>query len=314
MLTIMKKINKSWASSLIVMGCIAFIANGCSLLGWDDPALENPIITWENPVDISFGTPLSAVQLNATANVSGTFNYSPGLGTVLSIGANQNLQVTFSPDDERAYNSVNKTVKINIVAFTYGTLSDADGNVYKIVTIGTQTWMAENLKTTKFNDNTSIPLVSDETEWNNLISSGYCWYNNDAPANKSIHGALYNWYSVNTGKLCPVGWHVPLNAEWTTLSTFLGGDVVAAGKLKEAGTTHWTSNSGSTNSSGFTALPSGVRVDGTFLGIGEGCYWWSATENGAQYAFLRGITASYDGFLQGYTEKTQGRSVRCIKN
>ena len=116
-----------------------------------------------------------------------------------------------------------------------------------------------NLKTTKYNDGTSIPNVTNDTSWSNLTTGAYCWYNNDV-SYKNPYGALYNWYAVNTGKLAPKGWHVPSDAEWTTLITYLGGESIAGGKLKEAGTTHWLSpNTEATNSTGFSALPGGRR-------------------------------------------------------
>src|SRR5450759_4787246 len=116
------------------------------------------------------------------------------------------------------------------------TVKDIDGNVYKTVTIGKQVWMVENLKTTKYNDGITIPLVIDNTAWTDLITPKYSWFNNDI-ANKEVYGALYNWYTVNTNKLCPKGWHIPTDEEWTTLTTYLGGEGVAGGKLKETGTT-----------------------------------------------------------------------------
>ena len=108
------------------------------------------------------------------------------------------------------------TVRMRLLMAT-----DADGNVYHTVTIGTQTWTVENLKTSKYNDGTKIPLVTDGTTWGNLTTPGYCWHNNDAATNKATYGALYNWYAVNTGKLAPSGWHVPTDAEWTTLENYL---------------------------------------------------------------------------------------------
>ena len=144
------------------------------------------------------------------------------------------------------------------VDLTYGLLTDIVGNTYKTIKIGTQTWMAENLKTTKYNDGTDILNITNTTESINLSTPGYCWYLNDAYKYKNIYGALYNWYVLNTGKICPAGWHVPSNLEWTTLTTYLGGDSVADRKLKETGTTHWINTyTGVTNSSGFTALPGG---------------------------------------------------------
>jgi uncharacterized protein (TIGR02145 family) len=196
------------------------------------------------------------------------------------------------------------------------TVTDADGNVYHTVTIGTQTWTVENLKSTKYNDGTAIPNVTDSTAWNNLTTPGYCWYNNDATTNKNIYGALYNWYAVNTGKLAPVGWHVPTDSEWRILSVYLGGDNVSGGALKESGTTHWyTPNAGATNSSGFSALPGGYRYyDGSFWGIGNFGYWWSATEDNASDAYGRDLLYSYSSLTRDYGSKSCGFSVRLVKN
>ncbi len=139
-------------------------------------------------------------------------------------------------------------------------VTDIDNNHYEAVRIGSQLWMAENLKTTRYNDGTPIPLVTDSLEWDNLVTPAYCWYRNDPVTYGETYGALYNLHVVSTGILCPSGWHVPSDAEWTVLSDYLGGESVAGGKLKEAGTTHWyTPNAGATNETGFTALPGGIR-------------------------------------------------------
>jgi uncharacterized protein (TIGR02145 family) len=195
------------------------------------------------------------------------------------------------------------------------TVTDNDGNIYHIVTIGTQVWMIENLKTTTFNDGVAIPNVTNTTAWFNLTTSAYCWYNNDATTNKTTYGALYNWYAVNSGKLCPVGWHVPTDAEWTVLSTYLGGESVAGGKLKETGTIHWLSpNFGADNSTGFTAVPGGRRVP-TFVEIGSMCYFWAATALDSGNALSRqlfSVDAYCNSGMPGI--KTAGQSVRCIKD
>jgi len=196
------------------------------------------------------------------------------------------------------------------------TVTDADGNVYHTVSIGTQTWTVENLRTTKYNDGTAIPLVTDGTAWSNLTTPGYCWYNNDVTAYKTTYGALYNWNAVATGKLAPAGWHVPTDAEWSTLSTYLGGDNVAGGKLKEVGTTHWsTPNTGTTNETGFSALPGGCRDgDGDFNDVGDDGYWWSATEYDASTAYLRDLLYGYYGLgSRGYS-KSCGFSVRLVRD
>jgi uncharacterized protein (TIGR02145 family) len=190
---------------------------------------------------------------------------------------------------------------------------DLDGNIYDTVTIGTQTWMKENLKTTLFKNGTVIPLITDKTAWYYLTTPAYCWYNNDE-FNKYTYGALYNWYAVNTGNLCPTGWHVPTDAEWAALITYLGGSRAAVGKLKEAGLVHWQSpNTGATNKTGFKALPGGCRdFDGTFYYFGYYGFWWSSTEFAVGGAWSRQM--GYDG-TGGYGHgnyEQDGFSVRCL--
>ncbi|MGB7568216.1 MAG: FISUMP domain-containing protein, partial [Chitinivibrionales bacterium] len=204
----------------------------------------------------------------------------------------------------------------------WAALSDADGNVYTTVTIGAQTWMVQNLKTTTYNDGTSIPLVTDSIAWFNLSTPGYCWYNNDV-ANKATYGALYNWYTVNTGKLAPAGWHVPTDSEWTVLFTYLGSDTLgnAGGKLKEAGTLHWLSpNTNATNESGFSALPGGFRVPlssySIFNNMSTDGVWWSSTRYISDPSMSDDIDLrSSSGYIYpGYALPITGNSVRLIRN
>lgn len=194
------------------------------------------------------------------------------------------------------------------------TVTDVDGNIYNTIIIGSKVWMAENLKTTKYNDGTAIPNITDDTSWEGLTTGAYCWYNNDF-TNKSIYGALYNWYTVNTGKLAPVGWHVPTDEEWTILSNHLGDMYEAGGKLKEAGTTHWKNpNAGATNTTGFTGLPGGNRLY-NFNYIGLNGEWWSSTEVNNSSAFSRVLHSDYR-WLSDYNfyRKDYGVSVRCVKD
>ena len=200
------------------------------------------------------------------------------------------------------------------------TITDVDGNVYHYVVIGTQTWMGENLKSTKYNDGTSIPLVSDYSAWNLLTTPGYCWYNNDV-SNKNTYGALYNWYAVNTGKLAPTGWHIPTDAEWTILTIYLGGDTVAGGKMKstgtiEAGTGLWYSpNTGATNKSGFSAVPAGYRHgSGAFYDSGYFCSWWSSSVDNTGDAWDRRLYNTESDVVRIGDGKYIGVSVRCVKN
>ena len=218
---------------------------------------------------------------------------------------------------EKVILSVVLSLVIELVRVQAQTVSDIDGNVYNTVTIGTQVWMKENLKTTKYNDNTSIPLVTDNTEWYALNTPGYCWYNNDAATYKATYGALYRWYTVNTGKLCPLGWHVPTDEEWTILTTYLGGESLAGGKLKEQGTIHWLSpNTGATNESGFTALPGGKRnIEGTYTYISEYGFWWCSTEypNIINSGWSRIISTIFSNVTRSAPDKRYGYSVRCME-
>jgi uncharacterized protein (TIGR02145 family) len=135
-------------------------------------------------------------------------------------------------------------------------IKDGDGNTYTSVTIGTQVWLVENLKTTKFNNGADIPLVTGNSDWESLSSPGYCWYENDI-SKKTPYGALYNWYAANNGKLCPKGWHVPTDAEWTALTDYVGGASIAGLKLKA--TSGWNSGGNGHDNYGFSALPGGYR-------------------------------------------------------
>ncbi len=195
-------------------------------------------------------------------------------------------------------------------------VKDADGNVYTSVKIGTQVWMAENLRTTKFNDGKAITLVADDNAWKALTTPAYCWYNSDVAFKKSTYGALYNWYSVNTKKLCPAGWHVPSDEELTTLTTYLGGESVAGGKLRETGIAHWEKpNTGATNQSRFKALASGYRNNnGIYANIGFFCFWWSSTEYAPTAAWGRTLGNSGTNIIRIFSLKKNGYSVRCIKN
>jgi uncharacterized protein (TIGR02145 family) len=196
------------------------------------------------------------------------------------------------------------------------TVTDIDGNIYSTVAIGTQVWMVENLKTTRYNDGTSIPYVTDEDAWIDLTTAAYCWPNNDI-SNLSPYGAMYNWYAVNSGKLAPTGWHVATDADWNTLITFAGGDSIAGGKLKAAGITYWESpNTGGTDDYGFTLLPAGYRsvANGTWVNFSYWAVLWSATEEQPGFAGRCRIVNTAAFFDLKSTDERFGFSVRCIKN
>lgn len=194
-------------------------------------------------------------------------------------------------------------------------VTDIDGNGYHAVTIGTQVWLVENLKVTKYLNGDPVPNITSNTAWNNT-NGACCWYHNDI-ANKTDFGALYNWYTlVDSRNLAPVGWHIPSDAEWATLTAILGGISVAGGKMKETGTTHWSSpNSGATNSSGFTALPAGARdIDGLFDFLGGYTYFWSSTQDDSATAWSRYLLPYNGNIIRGHFDKSYGFSVRCIKD
>jgi len=204
-----------------------------------------------------------------------------------------------------------------------GIVMDIDGNPYNTVVIGTQTWMAENLKTTKYKDGTSILLITDNSVWANLSTSAYCWPKNDI-TNKATYGALYNAYAVNTSKLCPSGWHVPSHEEWHTLvinfdpNADLSGilNSIAGGKLKEIGTTHWLSpNTGADNESGFSALPGGARYsNGTIEQIGGYAYFWSSTASDTECNWSYFLSYNNALISWGGGSYLCGMFIRCLKD
>jgi uncharacterized protein (TIGR02145 family) len=204
---------------------------------------------------------------------------------------------------------------------TYGTVADIEGNPYKTIKIGTQIWMAENLKTTKYKDGVAIPNLTSDSEWDaedgsaGHTGAAYCWYDNNATICKGVFGALYNWNAVNTGKLCPTNWRVPTNAEWMTLITYLGGINDAGIKLKEEGISHWASpNNGADNAIGFTALAGGFRMPGAaFYWIGVTGMWWSSTEGGTKDAWDMDLDSG-SGVGNNNNPKKCGFSVRCVKD
>ena len=196
-------------------------------------------------------------------------------------------------------------------------VTDADGNAYNTVTIGSQVWLKENLKTTKYSDNSPIPLVEDAASWKKLEVPAYCWYNNDSSSYKATYGALYNWHVINTNKICPTGWHVPSNDDWTALTEYLGGVSIAGNKLKESGTAHWALNDvNTTNSSGFTALPGGYRsdLDGSFSNLSNYGTWWSTSTFQKDYIIVWSLFSNEQSITSEFQLRTTGHYVRCLKD
>jgi uncharacterized protein (TIGR02145 family) len=270
---------------------------------------SNPTITDTHTVDgngrNSYQSIISGFELT-----SGIVYYVRAYATN-SAGTGYGNQVSFT--------TLGIIPKIFNQSLTYGSVTDIDGNIYKTIQIGTQTWMAENLETTKYNDGTQITLISDQQTWTEIYTShapAYCWFNDDIRS-KDIYGALYSWNAVETGKLCPTGWHVPSRTEMTSMATFLGGVDLAGGKLKESGTGHWfTPNQGATNESGFTAISLYGRTDVTFsYAFGVYAQWWSSTYQDGTNVYAMSLTYSTGTlYFGGGFPYWYGFPVRCVKD
>jgi uncharacterized protein (TIGR02145 family) len=221
--------------------------------------------------------------------------------------------------DEVSFQTAPREIIFN-QAITYGSLTDQDGNTYRSVDIGEQTWMAENLRAVHYRDGSEIPKVTDLYTWTDLTTGGFCYYDNDS-LNKYIYGALYNWYVIeDERKICPEGWHVPSDEEWTELENYMGGSLYAGMKLKEIGQSHWASpNVGATNESGFTGLPGGARYwsfQHDFWSLEYFGIWWSSTESytDSQSAWYRYISTNSVDVASDIWWKITGFSIRCVKD
>jgi uncharacterized protein (TIGR02145 family) len=200
-------------------------------------------------------------------------------------------------------------------------ISDIDGNTYKTIYIGTQQWMAENLKVTKYSDGTTIPNITDNIQWTKLTSGAWCYHTNDIN-NNDKYGKLYNWYAVSTNingnkNVCPSGWHVPTDAEWTVLTDYLGGKTVAGSKMKEIGNTNWKiPNTDATNTSLFTGLPAGKRDydNGGFYPLGLNSFWWSNSESYINQSYARQLSSSGGTCYIEHIYQKSGLSIRCLKD
>jgi uncharacterized protein (TIGR02145 family) len=195
-------------------------------------------------------------------------------------------------------------------------VKDIEGNIYSTVRIGNQIWFFENLRSTKFNDGSPIPMVKEDNAWAALKTPAYCWLNN-VEENKEEYGALYNWYAVNTRKLCPKGWHVPTDDEWAAMVSSLGDPVLAGAKLKESDLGVWKNPEYvGTNEYGFTALPGGMRIyNGDFPDFSNNfAVWWSSTSTRTTEAWNRGLYFNSSQVYRGRENVNSGFSVRCLKD
>ena len=301
---------------------------------------------------------LSNGKSTGTANIVKISNNIQAVTEKKSImnskGVQGNVNMTYNSGERLKYTAVsgnNKTVMTDIpttnktVTFTFTECKDGDNNYYPVVQINNQLWMAENLKTTSYNDGIAIPNKAVNGTWSAATTGAYSDYSN-TPAYSTTYGRLYNWYAVdnnaatmvasNGGKnVCPTSWHVPNDGEWTTLENYLiangynyDGTTTGNGIAKAlASTTLWISNTGTgtvgntdypakRNATGFTALPGGGRYsNGSYISVGGSCGWWSSTEYSTTYAWLWGMTYDYASVYRSSSYiKQSGFSVRCVKD
>lgn len=215
---------------------------------------------------------------------------------------------------------------IHNTGLAYGAMTDQDGNRYKTIRIGAQEWMAENLKVRHYRNGDSISVVGSDAAWTGSGTGATCWYNNDSTGYDCPYGKLYNWYAVaDVRNLCPVGWHVPTDAEWNTLIGYLdpsyypgvsGTQSTTAGrKTKSTGTQYWTPTNVADNSSGFSALPGGFRYgNGSFSLLGANSSWWSATPASTYISWFRYQYGGDANIVRGSNSKAYGYAVRCVRD
>lgn len=287
------------------------------------------------PSDLT-GTVASTTQINLSWTDNSTnetgfkIERKTGTGTYVVVGTTVTNVTTYNdigitPNTTYTYrvysnnavgNSLTYSNELTLSTASFASVTDIDGNTYPLVTICNQTWSKINLKVSKYRNGDIIPQVTDATQWANLTTGAWCYYAN-LNANGITYGKLYNWYAVNDPRgLAPVGYHIPTDAEWTTLTTCLGGIYVAGGAMKETGTTHWASpNTNATNSSYFTGLPGGYRItDGTFNGIGILSYLWSSSQFISSTAWSRSLSSGGGGCFRPDAIKSNGLSIRFLKD
>jgi uncharacterized protein (TIGR02145 family) len=304
---------------------IPFGVPGAPTIGTATAGNAQATVTFTAPASNGGSAITSYTATSSPGGFTGTLSQA-GSGTITITGLTNGTAYTFTVKANNAAGAGTASVESNSVTPIAPTVTDVSGNTYETVTIGTKTWMAKNLNTTKYNDGTIIPNLSSKLAWSAATSGAYCDYDNNW-FNGTTYGKLYNWYVVdnnaatkvasNGGKnICPTGWHVPTAPEWKDLFRTIGSSAEAGGRAKETGTTHWTTpNTGATNSVGFTALPGGNRFyNGAFSGIGLIGTWWATWEwnkTDAYYYYLEYSSSSEGEF--NYS-KNFGCSVRCLKD
>lgn len=260
--------------------------------------------TIDNDAFVASGSGTGSFVSNLSSLQSGTTYYVRAYATN-SAGDAYGNEISFTTDHEK------------------GTLTDIDGNEYVTVKIGDQWWMAENLKTTKYNSGIDIPNEQDDALWKGLTTPAYSWYDNNPGSFKDLYGAIYNWYAASAADLCPTGWHVASDADFNELELFLGVPTADINKWGWRGTTEgaemkntsgWDANGNGTNTSGFTAMPAGYRnyAEGAFGGRGVIAYIWTSTQENSLLGWYRRLDGNNTGVYKASVEKVVGKSVRCV--
>lgn len=328
----MKKRNGFLFFAFIAAGLFLMVFNSCDK---NDEIVTLPTLSTDNVFQITQTTAICGGVINSnggaaitacgvcwSASQNPTTNDQHTANTILCSFTSSITGLTpLTNYFIRAYASNSSgTAYGNEVNFTTvensGTIIDYDGNNYNTITIGSQVWMKENLKTTHYSDGTEIPNITNNEQWGYLSTGAYSFYDNN-PFNDSIYGLLYNWYAVTSDRgLCPSGWHVSSDSEWTILINYLGGESVANSKLKETGNAHWAEpNEVASNQSGFTALPGGYRgFFGTFYFTGKYGFWWSSIKYDSPPEWYRFIYSNDNYIHRGIGIKVNGLSVRCLKD
>jgi len=292
------------------LGYSDITANGVTLYGLITPGELSTTVEFEYGTSTAYGSTMTATGSPVTEDDDSVSASISGLTQETEyhfrVKATNDLGTVYGEDS---------TFTTVITGIT-GSVQDVESNTYQTIGIGFQQWMTSNLKTRKYNDGSAIPLVTSDSAWSAIDSDAYCWYNNDSASNHATYGVLYNWPAINTGKLCPSGWHVPTNADFSELVDFLGGAAAAGGLLKETGTTHWNSpNTDASDEYDFTALGGGKRFEnGSFDFVKVEGNWWSSTNYSSLTANYFYMIFDFGNSFQAYTNKKQGMSVRCVKD